>query len=388
MEATGFSGGIWLLWDKSKLSVDVIDAHSQAITAKINLPRASSWILSIIYASPTYSMRASLWGYLENVFAAAGLPYALIGDFNELLDSSDKNMGSLVGLFGGLRDWVNRNGIIDIGFQGSAYTWTNGRIKERLERRLHSNNLSNCDAMPFKFQAMWLTHSNFTPFIAQTWNAAPGDFQGIQKSRDKSNNPFLIQLEDDLLKEYEVIRDQESLLWRQKSRDKWLQDGDRNTRFFHLTTVIRRRKNKIEGLFDDNEEWHCDMAHMKGIAVQFFTSLFSDNNGDELRFFIPYLFPIIETQLLSSTTAEITMNEVKKAMFSIGGLKAPGYLIVKLTYIDAKVCDFWDNNVWNMKLLSSCLPSDIIHKIISVPPGFDGCGEHVQIWGKTSNGVL
>ncbi|XP_024190262.1 uncharacterized protein LOC112194247 [Rosa chinensis] len=139
MEATGFSGGIWLLWDKSKLSVDVIDVHFQAITAKINLPGASTWILSIIYASPTYSMRASLWGYLENLFAATGLPYALIGDFNELLDSFAKNMGSLVGRFGGLRDWVNRNGIIDIGFQVSTYTWTNGRIKERLDRGLCSS---------------------------------------------------------------------------------------------------------------------------------------------------------------------------------------------------------------------------------------------------------
>lgn len=33
-----------------------------------------------------------------------------------------------------------------------------------------------------------------------------------------------------------------------------------------------------------------------------------------------------------------------------------------------KVFRFWDFNGWNLALLSSCLPDDIVGKIISVPP--------------------
>lgn len=48
---------------------------------------------------------------------------------------------------------------------------------------------------------------------------------------------------------------QEEIYLRQRSRVKWLKDGDRNTRFFHLSTLARRRGNKIIRLWGENGEW-------------------------------------------------------------------------------------------------------------------------------------
>ncbi|CAL9020979.1 unnamed protein product [Prunus brigantina] len=77
-----------------------------------------------------------------------------------------------------------------------------------------------------------------------------------------------------------------------KSRLKWLQEGDRNTKFFHLTTIIRRRRNRIERLKDDKGVWVEDAA----VA-----------DGD-----------------LASLVKNIDLLEVKDSLFGIGGLKAPG----------------------------------------------------------------
>lgn len=38
---------------------------------------------------------------------------------------------------------------------------------------------------------------------------------------------------------------QEEVLWRQKSRIRWLKEGEKNTKFFHKTTVQRRMRNQI-----------------------------------------------------------------------------------------------------------------------------------------------
>lgn len=48
--------------------------------------------------------------------------------------------------------------------------------------------------------------------------------------------------------ENDSILDNEDVLWRQKSMISWLQSSDQNTKFFHLTTLIRRREIGWKGL--------------------------------------------------------------------------------------------------------------------------------------------
>lgn len=55
------------------------------------------------------------------------------------------------------------------------------------------------------------------------------------------------QLDEELLR-----RD---TIWKQKSRELWVKDGDRNSKFFHLSTSIRRRKNQICAIKDGNSDW-------------------------------------------------------------------------------------------------------------------------------------
>lgn len=52
--------------------------------------------------------------------------------------------------------------------------------------------------------------------------------------------------------EYEAVLAQAELLWYQKSRSNWLHSGNRNTRFFHGVTTIRRKKNTYDILQDED----------------------------------------------------------------------------------------------------------------------------------------
>lgn len=67
-----------------------------------------------------------------------------------------------------------------------------------------------------------------------------------------------------------MVLKEENLLWFQKSREKWIKYGDRNTKFFHIFTLISRKRNKVEGLKDDQGIWCFYVESLKAMAVRFF----------------------------------------------------------------------------------------------------------------------
>ena len=51
--------------------------------------------------------------------------------------------------------------------------------------------------------------------------------------------------------EWENFCKQEEIFWRQKSRVQWLKEGERNTRFFHRSTLANRAHNGISSIKDE-----------------------------------------------------------------------------------------------------------------------------------------
>lgn len=92
---------------------------------------------------------------------------------------------------------------------------------------------------------------------------------GIQQARGRCDNNFLNSLENKLLTKMDQILTQEENLWKQKSWIFWLLEGERNTRFFHLSTLIRRRRNRITRLQDDLGILWDDDVKLQEMACSF-----------------------------------------------------------------------------------------------------------------------
>lgn len=133
VEANGFSGGLWAMWNNNKSNIVVYDATARSISLQISC-NGLSWIMTCLYASPCHSSRQELWSYLATLHSTHKLPWLVLGDFNEIIAYADKNGGPYTGKFGGLRTWVQNDAMIDLGFQGADFTWSNGSVKERLDR--------------------------------------------------------------------------------------------------------------------------------------------------------------------------------------------------------------------------------------------------------------
>ncbi|XP_071900920.1 uncharacterized protein [Coffea arabica] len=64
---------------------------------------------------------------------------------------------------------------------------------------------------------------------------------------------------------------EEELYWSHKARTRWLQEGDKNTAFFHASVMAARKQRKITCLQKDNGQWcKTDQELREEILVSFF----------------------------------------------------------------------------------------------------------------------
>lgn len=74
-----------------------------------------------------------------------------------------------------------------------------------------------------------------------------------QKIIQEGRSEELIREEGQLVNQLEERRKHEEILWKQKSRVNRLQEGERNTIFFHKAMVHHRQNNRIYSLKDEDE---------------------------------------------------------------------------------------------------------------------------------------
>lgn len=99
---------------------------------------------------------------------------------------------------------------------------------------------------------------------------------------------------------------------------------DRNTRYFHTKTVIRRRKNRISMLKNNQGEWEEDVNAIKRMSCDYFQGLFTEDINERMQLNLNNQFHQFSNERLARLDSMSTMEELKTALFSMGGLKAPG----------------------------------------------------------------
>ena len=62
--------------------------------------------------------------------------------------------------------------------------------------------------------------------------------------------------------------------WKQKARVKQLQDGDKNTKYFHSVIAEQRGKSFIDRIKNANRDWLTDESQIAAGVVHFFEVLF------------------------------------------------------------------------------------------------------------------
>lgn len=132
----------------------------------------------------------------------------VIGDFNEMWHMDDKKVGRPLSYsrLSRAHQWTDALNLLDLGFQGQPYTWSNRRegeelVSERLDRvlcnpewrilfeeatlyHLETQGSDHCPILlmikpqddaarkpkPFRFENMWMSHADFFGLLQDSWN--------------------------------------------------------------------------------------------------------------------------------------------------------------------------------------------------------------------------
>ena len=113
-------------------------------------------------------------------------------------------------------------------------------------------------------------------------------------------------------------------MWKQRARNTWLKEGDRNTAYFHCRANQWNKRNLILGLEDDNGVWVEDEADLGGVVEGYFKNIFSTSNPsglDRILNGIPYPGNV---EVDPCVGGEFQAFEVKQALDQMTPNVAPG----------------------------------------------------------------
>ncbi|KAK9983648.1 hypothetical protein SO802_033173 [Lithocarpus litseifolius] len=290
-----YTGGRWILWDSIQVEISELSSTEQEIHVVVkDLSLNSSWLMSAVYASPRYVERRLLWDNLSKVAKLHTLPWIIAGDFNEVLLGEENFGGRLVSISRAVnfQECLNTYGMIDLGFSGPWYTWTNQQplphlVQERIDR-VFVNADWNVLYLEACVKHLERSHSDHSPVLLSLrpdhGNHHPRPFRKrrncarlkrIQTALGNNPNNFLVELEKLLLCELSHIANLEAEFWSMKSRISWVVEGDKNTVFFHNSTLFRRRRNRITSMKDRMGNWLIGEHEISFFIRQGFLDLFT-----------------------------------------------------------------------------------------------------------------
>ncbi|KAM6599851.1 hypothetical protein CsatA_019460 [Cannabis sativa] len=194
-------------------------------------------------------------------------------------------------------------------------------VKEAWKERRHQNPMINFHR---KVKA--------TSKKLQLWNKSQFHHlsQQIQQAKDlvqeaeKKNNDNFNEVDQAKLKLTEALL-REEIHWKQKSRVQWLQEGDKCSKFFMASTIIRRRRNYIQCIKETpGGDWIMDQNLIAQCFLHKFQDLFKKDDTTLIPLKEGTMLKLISTETNVNLNAIPSADEVKAAIWDMGRDKAPG----------------------------------------------------------------
>ena len=218
---------------------------------------------------------------------------------------------------------------------------------------------NNRGRRPFRFEAMWARDESSIDVMEKAWWMTVEGSQnfkllkkcqntrkefiawnkscfGIASTRIKELENKLkalqelaptqenIKIEAALHLELNEWLEREELKWKQKSRDLWLKEGDRNSKFFHASTLVRRRRNFIIEIQLNNGQWIHSREDIEQYFAAHFQEVYQTTHPQIPQDLEGLMSPCISDAENMELACMPSPQEIKAVIWEMHPLKAPG----------------------------------------------------------------
>lgn len=382
----GLSGGLVLSW-QDHVDLDILDSSPNFIDVQVTSGPDISFI-TFIYGVPRQEDRASLWEKLTLLGTGRDNAWLVTGDFNDLLNSSEKVGGPVrwEGSFVAFRSFVTQAGLWDLQHTGNHLSWRgtqyNHFIQSRLDRAMgnckwsESFPASYCEYLSFEgsdhrplltrldntqkkrrnlflYDRRLTSKSEIRDIVNENWSLCHSNYvlsrlcrvrQAIinwtkEQNHNSKANIQSLQLALDvalssllpntdligmLTSELDKAYAEEESYWRQRSRILWLQHGDKNSSYLHTITRGRKLLNKFSVLEKQDGTSVYEEGQIAETIASYYTSLFTSTSNGNPQMIAEVVKPCISTSMNDSLIGIPDDMEIKRVVFTIHGDKAPG----------------------------------------------------------------
>ncbi|GJS88481.1 ribonuclease H-like domain-containing protein [Tanacetum coccineum] len=128
----------------------------------------------------------------------------------------------------------------------------------------------------------------------------------------------------ELREEIKELLNREEKIWKQRSRIKWLSEGDKNTRFFHSRATNRRKRNRILRLKDEDVRWVDNEKDVCSLVARYFTNLFCSSLPQDCDSTVKDIDRSLTHNDRISLERHVTSTEVYDALMQMALTKATG----------------------------------------------------------------
>jgi len=148
----------------------------------------------------------------------------------------------------------------------------------------------------------------------------------LQNDNYKNYNHVVNDKISRLNKKRECLIEYQQKYWFQRAKTKFINEGDRNTKYFHRVATGRRNRKTINNIQKDNGLWVNKEEDIMSVFVNEYKKRFhaSNTNHNQYNNLIQVITEEVSERDNDELTKPVSNSDIKNAIYSIGAEKSPG----------------------------------------------------------------